>query len=36
LRLDEVDRELIHQELVGAVATVVDDYLSGTIKPKAG
>jgi hypothetical protein len=28
MRLDQDERELIHQEIVGAVAKVVDDYLA--------
>lgn len=28
------DRELIHQEIVGTVAKIVDDYLDRATKPK--
>jgi hypothetical protein len=34
LRRDADDRDLIQQEIVGAVAAVVDGYLAGATNPK--
>jgi hypothetical protein len=34
MSLDETDRDLIHQQIVGAVAKVVDDHLDEATKPQ--
>ncbi len=34
MRLDADDRDLIHQEIVGAVAEIVDRYLAGATNPQ--
>jgi hypothetical protein len=34
MSLDRDDRDLIHQEIVGAVAEIVDQYLAGATEPK--
>jgi hypothetical protein len=34
MQLDDADHQLIHQEIVGAVAAVVNDYLTVATKPK--
>ena len=34
MSLDADDRDLIHQEIVGAVAEIVDRYLAGATEPK--
>ena len=33
MHLDADDRDLIHQEIVGVVAEIVDSYLAGATKP---
>lgn len=34
MSLPDDHRQLIHQEIVGAVAKVVDEYLAGAAKPR--
>ena len=34
MSLDADDRDLIHQEIVGALAEIVDRYLAGATEPK--
>jgi hypothetical protein len=34
MRLEPDNRDLIHQEIVGAVAKVVDDYLEHATRPR--
>lgn len=34
MRLDDPERQFIHDELVGAVAKVVDDYLEAATRPR--
>src|SRR6266511_1173577 len=35
MRLDEPERQFIHDEIVGAVAEVVDNYLTHATRPKS-
>jgi hypothetical protein len=34
MSLDAEDRDLIHQEIVGAVAEIVEGYVAGATEPK--